>query len=83
MARALDVRQGNLLRLRFYPMIVSADCHHVAGCAALMLQGLVLSGVAPAQRVLKFIDPALIDQNVKTSICRSRLALSVPQDSRQ
>jgi hypothetical protein len=29
------------------------------------------------------IDPALIDQNVKTSICRHKLGLSAPQDSRQ
>jgi hypothetical protein len=29
------------------------------------------------------IDPALIDQNVKTSICRHKLALSALWDSRQ
>jgi hypothetical protein len=46
MARALDVMQGNLLRLRFYPMIVSADCHRVAGSADVAGIGSVRSGAS-------------------------------------
>ena len=53
------------------------------GLASLIVVALMVAIVSDGVLDHKSIDPALIDQNVKSSIYRRGLGLLAPQDSRQ